>query len=164
MRDDMRGQAMIKLNQENLSQLPDAVLVPTYNRSALSPGIVHIGLGNFHRAHQSWYLHRLMQAGKAMDWAIVGAGVRDYDAAQREKLLAQDCMTTLIELDPKSTSAEVVGAMIDYIPITDGNADLIAKMADPAIRIVALTVTEGGYYIDPVTKGFDAAHADIVYD
>ena len=155
---------LIKLSNQSLACLPKSIARPTYDRSALTAGIVHIGLGNFHRAHQSWYLHRLMQAGKAMDWAIVGAGVRAYDAAQREKLLAQDCMTTLIELDPKGTSAEVVGAMIDYIPITDGNADLIAKMADPAIRIVALTVTEGGYYIDPVTKGFDAAHADIVYD
>ena len=69
--------------------------------------IVHFGPGNFHRAHQAWYLHRLMQAGKARDWAILGAGVRAYDAAMRDKLLAQDCLTTLIELDTRQTSAEV---------------------------------------------------------
>jgi mannitol 2-dehydrogenase len=125
---------------------------------------VHIGLGNFHRAHQSWYLHRLMQQGMAQDWAIVGAGVRPFDAAQRERLLAQDCLTTLIELSPDGASAEVVGSMIDYVEIAEGNGPLIARMADPAIRIVALTVTEGGYYIDPVSKRFDAAHADIVHD
>jgi mannitol 2-dehydrogenase len=112
---------------------------------------VHIGVGNFHRAHQAWYLHRLMQEGAAQDWAIVGAGVRPYDAAMREKLLAQDCLTTLIELAPGSRSAEVTGAMIDYLPIEEGNGALIRAMADPAIRIVALTVTEGGYYIDPET-------------
>ena len=82
----------------------------------------------------------------------------------RQRLAAQDYMTTLIELDPSGTSAEVVGSMIGYVPIEEGNAALIAQMADPAIRIVALTVTEGGYYTDPVTKGFDAAHPDIVHD
>ncbi len=155
---------------DNLVDLSNATLGdldiarPTYDRSALTPGIVHIGVGNFHRAHQAWYLHRLMQNGQAHDWAILGAGVRPYDAAMREKLLAQDCLTTLIELDPAQTSAEVVGSMIDYLPIEEGNGALIRAMADPAIRIVGLTVTESGYYIDPVSKGFDAAHADIVHD
>ncbi|PUB13638.1 mannitol dehydrogenase family protein [Yoonia sediminilitoris] len=137
---------------------------PTYDRTALTPGIVHIGVGNFHRAHQAWYLHRLMQEGLAHDWAIIGAGVRPYDAAMREKLLAQDCLTTLIQLDPENVSAEVIGSMIDYLPIEEGNAPLIAQMADPAIRIVSMTVTESGYYIDPVTKGFDAGHEDLVHD
>ncbi|MGP6088585.1 mannitol dehydrogenase family protein [Antarctobacter jejuensis] len=154
----------IKLCNANLSDLPEGVLVPTYDRSALTPGIVHIGLGNFHRGHQAWYLHRLMQQGLAHDWAIVGAGVRAYDAAMREKMLNQDCLTTLIELDPKSSSAEVVGSMIDYVPIVEGNGPLIEQMADPAIRIVALTVTEGGYYLDPATKSFDPSHPDIQHD
>lgn len=154
----------MKLSNATLRQLPEGVKVPGYDRAKLTPGIVHIGLGNFHRAHQAWYLHRLMQQGLAQDWAIVGAGVRAYDAAQREKLLAQDCLTTLIELDPSGTSAEVVGSMIDYLPIEEGNGALIAQLADPAIRIVSLTVTEGGYYIDPVSKGFDAGHPDILHD
>lgn len=155
---------LITLSNATLDQIPAHVSRPTYDRSALRAGIVHIGLGNFHRAHQSWYLHRLMQDGLAQDWAIIGAGVRSYDAAQREKLIAQDCLTTLIELDPKGSSAEVVGSMIDYIPITAGNVDLIERMSQPDIRIVALTVTEGGYYIDPVTKGFDVSHPDIQHD
>ena len=137
---------------------------PRYNRTALTPGIVHIGVGNFHRAHQAWYLHRLMQGGDAHDWAIIGAGVRPYDAAMRDKLLDQDCLTTLIQLDPHNTSVEVIGSMIDYLPIEEGNGALIRAMADPAIRIVAMTVTEGGYYTDPATKGFDAAHPDIQHD
>ncbi|SEW24019.1 mannitol 2-dehydrogenase [Aliiroseovarius sediminilitoris] len=153
---------LISLSNATLDQLN--VERPLYDRAALKPGIVHIGVGNFHRAHQAWYLHRLMQAGKALDWAIIGAGVRPYDAAMRDKLLAQDCLTTLIELDPENVSAEVVGSMIDYLPIEDGNASLIRQMADPAIRIVAMTVTESGYYVDPVTKGFNAAHPDLVHD
>ncbi|GAA3853709.1 mannitol dehydrogenase family protein [Celeribacter arenosi] len=154
----------VKLSNATLNDLPEGVLRPTYDRTALTPGIVHIGLGNFHRAHQAWYLHRLMQAGGARDWAIIGAGVRPYDADMRERLLAQDCLTTLIELDPAGTSAEVSGAMIDYLPIEEGNASLIAAMSDPAIRIVALTVTEGGYYVDRVTGGLDVEHPDIVHD
>jgi len=153
---------LVDLSNATLGDLD--IARPTYDRSALTPGIVHIGVGNFHRAHQAWYLHRLMQGGKAHDWAILGAGVRPYDAAMREKLLAQDCLTTLIELDPAQTSAEVVGSMIDYLPIEEGNGALIRAMADPVIRIVGLTVTESGYYIDPVSKGFDATHADIVHD
>ena len=155
---------LIHLSDANLGRLPDEIRVPKYDRSALTPGIVHIGLGNFHRGHQAWYFHRLFDQGLSHDWAIVGAGVRVNDAVQREKLVAQDYLTTLIELDPAGTSAEVVGSMIDYIAVEDGNGPLIAKMADPAIRIVALTVTEGGYYIDPVGGGFDDEHPDIRHD
>ena len=155
---------MIKLSQATLDQLPVAILRPNYDRTRLSPGILHIGLGNFHRAHQSWYLHRLMQQGLAHDWAIIGAGVRAFDATQRDRLAAQDYLTTLIELDPSGQSVEVVGPMIGYVPVAEGNGPLIAQMADPMIRIVSLTVTEGGYYIDPVSKAFDADHSDMLHD
>lgn len=155
---------MTPLSLKTLNDLPDGVLRPGYSRDQLTAGIVHIGLGNFHRAHQSWYLHRLMQQGLAQDWAIVGAGVRPYDDRMRAMLREQDYLTTLIELDPSGTSAEVVGAMIGYVPVEDGNRALIDRMAAPDIRIVSLTVTEGGYYIDPVSKAFDAQHADIIHD
>jgi len=153
----------VPLSDATLSRLPGDIPRPTYDRARLTPGIVHIGLGNFHRAHQAWYLHRLMQQGAAHDWAILGAGLRPYDAAMREKLLAQDCLTTLIELAPAHRSAEVTGAMIDYLPIEEGNAPLVEAMADPRIRIVSLTVTEGGYYLDPA-GGLDTAHPDIAHD
>ena len=164
MKDHIDGNAAIRLSDETLADMPEGVQVPSYNRAELTPGIVHIGLGNFHRAHQAWYLHRLMQQGKAQDWAIVGAGVRAFDEAQRQKMAAQDYLTTLVMLDPNASSAEITGSMIDYVPIEEGNGPLIAQMADAAIRIVALTVTEGGYYIDPATNGFDEAHEDIQHD
>ncbi|MEM6757913.1 MAG: mannitol dehydrogenase family protein [Pseudomonadota bacterium] len=155
---------MVRLSNSNLSRLPDGVTRPNYDRSALRPGIVHIGVGNFHRAHQQWYLHRLYQAGHTQDWATIGAGVRPYDAHMRRRLAAQDHLTTLVELAPNGTTAEVVGSMIDYLPVEDGNRTLISQIANAAIRIVSLTVTEGGYYIDPATGAFDATHADIAYD
>lgn len=154
----------IRLTNDNLSAIGATIPVPQYDRSKLTPGIVHIGLGNFHRAHQSWYLHRVFQQGLNHDWAIIGAGVRPYDAQMRDMMKAQDCLTTLIELDPSGKSAEVVGSMIDYVPVEEGNGPLIEQMADPAIRIVSLTVTEGGYYIDPATKGFDQHNPDIQHD
>ncbi|MFV0382561.1 mannitol dehydrogenase family protein [Paracoccus sp. (in: a-proteobacteria)] len=154
---------MTPLSNATLPDLPSWVLRPAYDRATLRPGIVHIGLGNFHRAHQSWYLHRLMQQGLAHDWAILGAGIRPYDASMRERLAAQDHLTTLIELSPDGRAAEIVGSMIGYVVVEDGNASLIAAMADPAIRIVALTVTEGGYYLTP-GKGLDTDHPDIRHD
>ncbi|WP_376873921.1 mannitol dehydrogenase family protein [Albirhodobacter sp. R86504] len=152
----------VSLSLSTLADLPAEIRVPSYARDDLSAGIVHIGLGNFHRAHQAWYLHRLMEQGLARDWAILGAGVRPADAAQRERMLAQDCLTTLIELDPAGKSAEVTGSMIGFIPVEETNASLIAAMSRPEIRIVAMTLTEGGYY--RAATGFDAAHPDMAYD
>jgi mannitol 2-dehydrogenase len=151
------------LTLKALKDLPSDIRVPSYERADLSAGIVHIGLGNFHRGHQAWYLHRLMDMGQAHDWAIIGAGVRAADTAQRERLKAQDYLSTLIELDPKGKSAEITGSMIDFVPVEADNAALIAQMAEPAIRIVSLTVTEGGYYQNGA-GGFDAAHPDMMHD
>lgn len=154
----------VELRLNHLGALPADIKKPGYRREDLAPGIVHIGLGNFHRAHQAWYIHRLMQKGLALDWAIIGAGVRAYDADMREKLIRQDCLTTLIELDPSGVSAEVIGPLIDYLPIEPGNAPLIRKMSDPAIRIVSLTVTEGGYFLDAKSGVFDVDHDEIRHD
>ena len=143
-----------RLCNGNLNAISAAVPVPTYDRSKLTPGIVHIGLGNFHRAHQSWYLHRLMQQGLNHDWAIIGAGVRPYDAEMREKMAAQDYLTTLIELGPDGSSAEVVGLDDRLCAGRGGQRPTDRPHGRPDIRIVALTVTEGGYYIDPATKRF----------
>ncbi|MEO1552197.1 MAG: mannitol dehydrogenase family protein, partial [Pseudomonadota bacterium] len=155
---------LIPLGDGALAHLPQGVEGPTYDRAALSVGIVHIGVGNFHRAHQAWYLHRLMQRGDGMDWAILGAGVRAGDAVMRDKLLGQDCLTTLIELRPDGRSAEVTGAMIGFLPVEPDNAALIAQLALPSTRIVSLTVTEGGYYLNPADGSFDASHPEMVYD
>ena len=163
MNDLAEGKVPVKLSSATLADLQEGIAVPTYDQSELTPGIVHIGLGNFHRGHQAWYLHRLMQQGAAKDWAIIGAGVRAGDAAMRERLLSQHCLTTLLELDPAGASAEVIGSMIDFLPVEEGNGPLIRAMSDPAIRIVSLTVTEGGYFQN-ATGGFDNAHPDILHD
>lgn len=143
---------------------PAPVAHPAYDRSRLTPGIVHIGLGNFHRAHMAVYLDDLFAKGEAMDWAILGAGVRAPDARMRDALRAQDCLSTVIELDPAGKTARRIGAMVDFIEVQPDNAALIAAMTRPEIRIVSLTVTEGGYFVDPATGRFDPTHPDIRAD
>ncbi len=138
--------------------------LPAYDRTALKPGIVHIGLGNFHRAHMAVYLDDLFAMGLDHDWAILGAGVRAGDARMRDAMLAQNCLSTVIEMDPTGRSARRIGAMTGFIAVQADNAALIAAMSDPAIRIVSLTVTEGGYYVDAATGKFDPHAADIVAD
>lgn len=152
----------IKLKNTVLDTLPDNVEGPGYDRSALTPGIVHIGVGNFHRAHQAIYLNRLFEQGEGHDWAIVGAGLKPYDKAMRERLESQDWLTTVVELDPNGLSARVCGSMIDFVDIDP--ALLIERLCQPDIRIVSLTITEGGYFVDPNTGGFDAGHAEIKGD
>lgn len=138
--------------------------LPAYDRSKLTPGIVHIGLGNFHRAHMAVYLDDLFAMGLCHDWAILGAGVRIGDARMRDALKAQDCLSTVIELDPKGKSARRIGSMIDFLPVEPDNASLIAAMSRPEIRIVSLTVTEGGYFISAATGEFDSSHPEIMED
>lgn len=152
----------IKLRQSALKALPPSVLTPQYDRSALSPGILHIGVGNFHRAHQAVYLDRLFNLGIDHDWALVGAGIRPGDAVMRAKLSEQDWLTTIVELDPEGLTAGICGSMIDFIDIRP--AVLIERLADPRIRIVSLTITEGGYFIDAATGGLQLGHPEIKAD
>ena len=154
----------MKLSIASLAALPKDVAGPAYDRSRLKPGIVHIGVGNFHRAHMARYMDDLFARGLDRDWAILGAGVRPGDAAMRDKLEAQDWLTTAVELGPDAIRARVVGSMVGFVPVEADNQTLIRAMSDPAIRIVSLTVTEGGYYIDPATQRFDAGHPDIQHD
>ncbi|WP_108397060.1 mannitol dehydrogenase family protein [Devosia submarina] len=151
-----------KLSAAALPTLTTAA-IPAYDRSTLTPGIVHIGVGNFHRAHQAVYLDDLFATGTDHDWALIGAGVRPADEAMRQKLQAQDWLTTVVEQEADASTARVTGAMIDYLQPGDSEA-VIAQLADPAIRIVSLTITEGGYFIDPASQKFDPAHPEIAYD
>ena len=153
----------VKLSAAALGRLPKGVAAPGYDRADLSPGIVHIGVGNFHRAHQAVYLDDLFASGRDHDWAIIGAGVREYDIDMRAKLGAQDWLTTVVEQEAQATKVRVTGPMIDFVKPFDVAA-MLETLSRPAIRIVSLTVTEGGYCIDPATQKFDPRHPEIAYD
>ncbi|UUO25354.1 mannitol dehydrogenase family protein [Colwellia sp. M166] len=152
----------IKLNNKALDTLPSKVVKPNYSRESLSPGIIHIGVGNFHRAHQAMYMHKLFNAGIAQDWAIRGAGIKSYDAVMRDKLKQQDWLTTVVELDENNLTAQVTASMIDFIE--SDAATLITALSESEIRIVSLTITEGGYFMDDKTGAFNLAHPEIQAD
>ena len=151
------------LSLKTLPDLPARVARPSYARDDLSPGIVHFGVGNFHRVHLQVYLDRLMNAGRDLDWAIVGAGVTPYDARMRDALAGQDWLSTVVEQSAAKSEARVTGVMTDFLPPMDGRA-IIAGLADPATRIASLTVTEGGYFVNPALGKFDPEHPAIVAD
>ena len=154
----------MKLNQSNLADLPKNVAVPTYDRDAVTPGILHIGVGNFHRAHQAVYANDLLNKGFSPEWGICGAGVRQPDAKMRAALAEQNWLSSVVENDANGMSASVAGAMVDFLPVEDGHRPIIDKIAAEKTRIVSLTVTEGGYFMDAATGQFDPAHPDIHYD
>jgi len=137
---------------------------PTYRRDQITPGIVHIGVGNFHRAHQAVYLDELFNAGRDRDFGIIGAGVRPGDAAMRTTLEEQDWLTTVVEMEPGAHAARITGSMIDFLPVRPDNQPLVTALSDPRIRIVSLTITEGGYCLDAASGGFDPDHPEIKAD
>ncbi len=146
-----------------LGSLGPNVSVPNYRRDSLSPGIVHIGVGNFHRAHQAVYMDRLFNKGMNLDWAIVGTGVQAADKKMFDALTAQDCLSTVVEQEAGGSSARVTGVMTGFIRPGD-TAAILAHLADRSTRIVTITVTEGGYFIDPATGQFDPQAPEIQRD
>ena len=156
---------MQPLNYATLGELQENLAVPSYDRSGLTAGIVHFGVGGFHRAHQAMYLDRLMNAGAAHDWAVCGVGVLPGDARMKQVMDKQDCLYTLVVKNPDGTrEGRVIGSMIEYLFAPDDPEAVIEKMASDAVRIVSLTVTEGGYNFHHVTGEFDAANPDVVHD
>lgn len=152
-----------KLSLANLGAISETATVPAYQRSDLKAGIVHFGIGNFHRAHQAVYLDDLFNTGRDRDWAVIGAGVTSHDGAMRDKLKGQDYLTTVVEQDVGKSAARVTAAMIDFLDPND-RAAIVEKIAEPAIRIVSMTITEGGYFINPASGHFDPEHPAIVAD
>jgi mannitol 2-dehydrogenase len=153
------------LNARTLAYWRERVPAPAYDRDLVTPGVVHFGVGGFHRAHQAMYLDRLMNEGQALDWGICGVGVMPADRKMKEVLEAQDGLYTLVLKHSDGTyEPRVIGSIVEYLFAPDDPEAVIEKMADPAIRIVSLTVTEGGYNISDVTGEFDAANPDVARD
>ena len=155
----------VPLTQAGLATIGATVPVPGYDRSRVTTGIVHFGVGGFHRAHQAMYLDRLMNDGVALDLGICGVGVLPHDKRMKDVMDAQDCLYTLVLKDADGTwEPRVIGSIVEYLFAPDDPDAVVEKMADPATRIVSLTVTEGGYNFNPITGEFDADNPDVVAD
>jgi mannitol 2-dehydrogenase len=156
---------MTDLSTRTLSEIDERVARPQYDRGQVTTGIVHFGVGAFHRSHEAMYLDRLMNAGKALDWGICGVGVLPSDAAMRDAMAAQDCLYTLtLKYADGTLEPRVIGSIAEYLFAPDDPDAVIEKMASPQTRVVSLTVTEGGYNFHAVTGEFDAGNPGVVHD
>ena len=155
---------MTGLDARSVTTLDAGIAVPSYGRDDVTVGIVHIGVGGFHRAHQALFLDRLMNAGTARDWGICGVGVLPADRRMKEVLGAQDGLYTLVEKHADGRlDARVVGSIVEYLLAADDAEAIVERMADRAVRIISLTITEGGYHLDADGR-FDASDDDLVRD
>jgi mannitol 2-dehydrogenase len=153
---------VIALRADALAEL--AVPTPSYDRSRITPGIVHIGVGGFHRAHEAMYVDRLLAAG-ATEWGICGVGTQPFDRRMRDVLVEQDFLYTLALKHPDGTvEPRVLGSIVDYLYAPDDAEAVIERLAAPSTHIVSLTITEGGYLVDPVTRWFQATEPGVLLD
>ena len=149
-----------RLSLATLARVPAAVARPAYDPAKLPVGILHLGLGAFHRAHQAVYTDDVLAAHPR--WGICGVSLKTPRAI--EPLAAQDGFYTLLTRSEEATTARVIGALRETIFGGNARAALIARFADPRIAIVTATVTEKGYCHDPATGTLNDAHPDIVHD
>ncbi|HEX8093362.1 mannitol dehydrogenase family protein [Jatrophihabitans sp.] len=155
----------MRLNAGTLDRLPAAIARPAYDRDKVRVGIVHLGVGGFHRAHQAMYLDRLMNDGQAMDWGICGVGLLPGDRRMQQVMHAQDGLYTLVVKHPDGTlSSRVIGSIVKYLYAPDDPVTVIEALAERRTRIVSLTVTEGGYNLRPGTGRFDDTNLEVLKD
>ncbi len=156
---------IFKLNARHLDQFSDRVAIPRYDRSSVKSGIVHVGIGGFHRAHQAWYTDQLLHEAGNENWGICGIALLDFDQKIYQTLKEQNGLYTLIikELDGSFTK-RIIGSIVEYLFAPENPKAVIEKMADAAIKIITLTITEGGYNYNEATKEFDFENPLIQHD
>jgi len=155
----------MELNQKNLDNLSNRISCPEYNRKSLVTGIVHIGVGGFHRSHQAYYIHRLLQKNDADNWAICGVGLREGDRNMYNALKEQDGLYTLVTQHPNGNiENEIIGSITEFLLAVDDPQTVIDKLASETTKIVSLTITEGGYNFNPSTGAFDFENPDIQHE
>ncbi len=149
----------VSLNRANLVGLQPPVQRPGFDPAGVSPGIVHLGLGGFHRAHMARYTHNLMDMRADMlNWGIVGAGLMPADRRMQECLAPQDNLYTLVERSATEQTVTVIGSLSGVVFAGESSAALLDAIDRPEIRIVSLTVTEHGYCLNRSTKQLDPNH------
>ena len=155
---------MARLNQLSMHSLPPAVAIPSYDCRSVTPGIVHLGVGGFHRAHEAVYLDDLMGQGIGQRWGICGVGLRPADAAMRDALVPQDCLYTVVTRSAEGDDARVIGSLVRFLFALEETEAVLDTLAAPETRIVSLTITEGGYNFNQATGEFNAEAPDIRHD
>jgi fructuronate reductase len=131
-----------RLSAATLADLPDDIRRPSYDRSAVRIGVVHLGIGAFHRAHQATLFEAALEAGD-MRWGICGVSLRS--AGVRDQLVPQDGLYSLVERDAAGERVHVIGAIRSVLVAPEGPEAVIAALASPDVHLVTLTITEKGY-------------------
>ncbi|WP_018238173.1 mannitol dehydrogenase family protein [Ensifer sp. BR816] len=150
----------MRLSRLTLDRLPEIVKQPDYDPARVTVGIVHLGIGAFHRAHQAVFTDAILAGDPA--WGISGVSLRSPDT--RDALQPQDGLYTLKIQDGEGEQLQVIGSVVELLCAPEDPEAVIARMADPATRIVSLTITEKGYCHNPATGALDEAHPDIIHD
>jgi mannitol 2-dehydrogenase len=152
----------VPLRNATLRLHSQRIEVPTYDRSALHPGVVHIGAGNFHRAHQAVYFDDLACLGISDQWGVTDVSLHNREA--KDVLSAQDGLYTVVQRSHDRQTARVVGSIGCHHYAPHDGAAVRAALVDPHTHIVSLTITGNGYFLDPITREFDADHPDVQAD
>jgi mannitol 2-dehydrogenase len=156
---------MERLSNSTQASINAGVMRPKYDRAKVTAGIVHFGVGGFHRSHMAVAIDDLMNQGKALDWGICGVGLMEFDRKMKDALQQQDCLYTLTLKHPDGRrEARVIGSIVEYLFAPDDVEAVLEKMADPRTKIVSLTITEGGYNFDRVTGEFDQTNPVVAAD
>jgi mannitol-1-phosphate/altronate dehydrogenase len=158
---------MLRLNRSNLASFGPTVARPIYDRDALRPGIIHFGVGNFHRVHQGVAIDACLHHAGHEGWAICGVGLADgpLARAKAEAYHHQDNLYTVTTLtSPAPQETRIVGAMVEYLHAPSAPQEVLARLADRATRIVSLTITEGGYNLDEASGAFRLDQPDVRRD
>jgi len=154
-----------RLSQSTLDDLDESVGIPGYDRTQVTRGIVHFGVGGFHRAHEAMYTDLVLAEGGDLSWGICGVGVLEHDRRIVETLNDQDGLYTLVQKHPDGQlESRVIGSIIEMLFAPDDPQAVIDAMADERTRIVSLTITEGGYLVNQVTGEFDEDDESIQAD
>ena len=155
---------MTRLSGKTVDQLNPHISVPVYDRSVVDVGIVHFGVGAFHRSHQAVYLDDAL-AGGELSWGVCGVGVLPTDQRIRDVLDDQDGLYTLLTVDTSGDSrARVIGSHVLHLHAPDDPFAVLDRLTDPAVRIVSLTITEGGYSVNDATGAFEPRDAATLAD
>jgi mannitol 2-dehydrogenase len=134
------------LLEDSRSRPHPRVSFPTYDRAALSPGFLHIGVGGFHRAHQGAFLDELAERRISTEWGVRGLSLRN--GTGRDLLLRQDCVYSILERGAGGDRVRVAGALLDYLLAPESPEAALAALASPQTRVVSITVTGDGYGLD----------------
>ena len=150
---------MLRLNQQNK---PDRIIkFPNYKISKIKTGIVHLGIGAFHRAHQAFYTDQVLEKDGG-DWAICGVSLKRPEV--RDQMVPQDGLYSLVEQDASGNPIKIIGAVKEVLFAPEDPEAVLKKMASPDTRVVSLTVTEKGYCHDPSSGRLNFQHPDILND